>query len=291
MFNLFALTDDPANRRLRFSLSSDVQCDLTAYLREQEKNFIAQGQEEILFDGKYKPDMGEVLFISGFDDIDGVTDAIANPLSVPEVMPTPETFGRIKALFTGYVEADGIVTALIQHFDKKRVISTNGLSIFHATNVYKKIEGVGLTIDSKLTATLRDGVLKFHGFHLLRQIFDVTEYYNEATDVDIVQFANMDCVLVENSDNLIGISDTWVRRKLWLISQSQILERVSVADIRAVAAEFNIDLHSSVVSGVEKIVIPTDKKQLKAILRFLDEDYYKSPLLANCYVANSKRLV
>jgi hypothetical protein len=289
MFNLFALTDDPANRRLRFSLSQEVQADLTAYLQEQEHDFIMQGQDEIPFDGKYKPDPGEVLTISGFDDIDGLTEAIANPLSIPEVSPTPEAFGRIKALFTGHADQSGIVTVIIQHFDKKRVISTNGLSIFHAVNVYKKIEGIGLTVDSKLTAILQDGTLKFHSFHLLRQIFDVSEYYKEATDGDIYQFAGMACVAVKDSANIISISDTWVRRKLWLISQSQILEKVPVSDIKAVAAEFNIELKTEMKDGAEKLVIPEEKKQLKTILRFLDEDYYKSPLLANYYLANSKR--
>ena len=189
------------------------------------------------------------------------------------------------------MDQDGLATILIQHFDKKRVISTNGLSIFHASNVYKKIEGVGLTIDSKLTAILRGGVLKFHSFHLLRQIFDMSEYYKEATDGDIHQFANMPCVMVEDSSRLIAISDTWVRRKLWLISQSQILEKVPVSDIKAVAAEFNIELNTRVDDGTERLVIPNEKKQLKTMLRFLDEDYYKSPLLANYYLANSKRPV
>lgn len=151
-----------------------------------------------------------------------------------------------KALFSGNVDQNGVASVLIQHFDKKRVISTNGLSIFHAANVYKKIEGIGLTVDSKLTAILRDGALKFHSFHLLRQIFDVSEYYKEATDGDIHQFASMACVMVADSAKLIAISDTWVRRKLWLISQSQILEKVPVSDIKAVAAEFHIELKTEI---------------------------------------------
>lgn len=259
MFNLFALTDDPVNRILRFSLSQDVQTELTAYLQDQEHNFIEQGQDEIQFDGKYKPDPGEVLVISGFDDIDCLTEAIATPLSISEVSPTPEAFGTIKALFTGYVDKNGVATVLIQHFDKKRVISTNGLSIFHAANVYKKIEGIGLTVDSKLTSILRDGELKFHSFHLLRQLFDVSEYYKEATDGDIHQFASMACVRVGDSTKLIAISDTWVRRKLWLISQSQILEKVPVSDIKAVAAEFHIDLETEMIDGTEQLVIPDEK--------------------------------
>jgi len=291
MFNLFALTDVPANRKLRFSLTDEVQTELTALLIQQQENFVANGAEEILFDGKYKPDLGEVLVINDFDDIDGLADAVANPLAIPEVVPTTEVFDTIKALFSGYVGDDGIPIVLIQHFDKKRVISTNGLSIFHSANVYKKIEGIGLTIDSKLTAIFTGTTLKFHSFHFLRQIFDVSTYFREATDVDIRQFSVLPSLKVINPDQLLTISDSWVRRKLWLISQSQILQRVPVADIRAIAAEFNIQLETEIEAGVEKIVVPEVKKELKTILRFLDEDYYKSPLLRNQYLTNSKRLV
>lgn len=291
MFNLFALTDDPANRRLRFSLSKDVQADLTSLLQQQESSFKSNYQDEIPFDGKYKPDLGETLVIGEFDDINGLADAIANPLSITEVMPTLEAFDTIKALFSGYVDQDGAPVVLLQHFDKRRVISTNGLSIFHSSNVYKKIEGIGLTIDSKLTGIISGGSLKFHSFHLLRQIFDLTAYYKEATDGDIHQFASLPCVSVANAANLATISDTWVRRKFWLISQSQILQKVSVCDIKAVAAEFSIQLETVINNGVMKILIPNGKKELKTILSFLAEDYYKSPLLKNCYITNSKRQV
>lgn len=84
-YNLFALTNDPNNRRVRFVLSQDVQADLTAYLTQQKVDFLGGGQAEIAFDGKYKPDAGEILVISDFDDIDGLSDAIVNPLAIPEV--------------------------------------------------------------------------------------------------------------------------------------------------------------------------------------------------------------
>lgn len=230
-----------------------------------------------------------MLIISEFDDIDGLAEAVTAPLSIPEVSPTSEVFDTIKALFSGYVDQSGEPVVLLQHFDKRRVISTNGLSIFHSANAYKKIEGIGLTIDSKLTAISRAGALKFQSFHLLRQIFDVSAYYKEATDVDIQQFSEMACLQVANPSKLVSIADTWVRRKLWLISQSQILQKVPVCDIKAVAAEFNIQLESVSDQGTEKIVIPDEKKALKTFLRFLDEDYYKSPLLQNYYLTNSKR--
>ncbi|WP_026600277.1 Kiwa anti-phage protein KwaB-like domain-containing protein [Methylomonas sp. 11b] len=290
MLNLFALTDDPASRVVRFSLSQEVQSELTPFLQNQEMQFTNSIDQEIAFDGKYKPDSGQALVIANFDDIDGLSIVIRNPLSVAEVVASPEVFQIIKALFTGYIDQSGGVTILIQHFDKRKIISTNGLSIFHSANVYKKIEGIGLTIDSKLTAILKDGSLKFFSFHLLRQIFDMSEYYKEATDSDIDDFASLQLITADSLPNLISISDTWVRRKFSLIQQSQILENVPLNDIKAVAAEFNIPLATTTADGIEKIVLPGNKADLKTLLRFLDEDYYKSPLSKTQYITNSKRV-
>ena len=55
LFNLFALTGDPAKRVVRFELSSLVQTDLTTYIKQQESDFDSS-LDLVLFDGKYKPD-------------------------------------------------------------------------------------------------------------------------------------------------------------------------------------------------------------------------------------------
>ncbi len=286
--NLFALTSEPSKRIVKFELSNEVQSDLTNYLTVQEKTF-DQSEEEIEFDGKYKPDSGEVLYINNYDDIEGLTLSIENPLSVEAVDPTEDFFYEIKALFTGYILEDGSTKILLQNFDRRRIISTNGLSIFHSENVYKKIEGIGLTIDHKLTATLKGGKLKFFSFHNARQIFDLSEYYKVATDDDVLEFAGLDIVQTGNTDKLIEMSDSWVRRKISLIQQSGILQNVPINEMKAVAIEFNIPFVTVAEDSGEVISIPENKSDLKKLLRFLDEDYYKSPLSKTNFVTNSKR--
>lgn len=290
LFNLFALTNCPAKRVVRFELSSTVQDDLTTNLQQQEAVFNLS-TEEIAFDGKYKPDDGEVLFIDNYDDIDSLSSAIVNPLSVDVVDPTESFFRDIKALFTGYQNPEGEVKILLQNFDRRRVISTNGLSIFHSSNVYKKIEGIGLTIDVKLTAILENSKLRFHSFFMARQIFDLSEYYKEATNDDIKVFSSNNVVDVSNVDGLIELSDSWVRRKISLIQQSGILELVPIHVMLAVAAEFNVPFVTDNVDGHHVIKIPENKADLKVLLRFLDEDYYKSPLSNTSFVTSNKRVL
>jgi hypothetical protein len=131
LHSLFALTSDPANRIVKFSLTEAIQAELTSYLQVKEQCFLARAGEEIAFDGKYKPDPQEILIIPNYDDIDNLSDAIMNPLGYPEITASPEVFGSIKAIFSGYIDVANEVTVLIQHFDKRKIISTNGFSIFH----------------------------------------------------------------------------------------------------------------------------------------------------------------
>ncbi|WBA13682.1 Kiwa anti-phage protein KwaB-like domain-containing protein [Salinivibrio proteolyticus] len=288
--SLFALTSDPSSRIVKFELSNPVQTELTDYIKNQEEIF-DNVVDEFEFDGKYKPDEGEILYINNYDDIDGLALAIENPLGVEPVVSTEDFFLDIKALFTGYQKPNGSVKILLQNFDRRKVISTNGLSIFHANNVYKKIEGIGLTVDHKLTATLEEGKLKFYSFHSTRQMFDLSEYYKEATDADVVDFVNIDLMQTVNSDDFIPLADSWVRRKISLVQQSGILQNVPLHEMKAVATDFGIPFTTIDENGSEVICVPDNKSDLKKLLRFLDEDYYKSPLSKTHFVTSSKRAV
>ncbi len=286
--NLFALTRNPSRRIVRIPLSADVQKEVTSTFNSQETDFRNSTEEEIAFDGKYKPDDGECLFISDYDDIDNLHGAIANPMSVPEISPTTSEFEGIKALFFGRIDGTKKI-ALIQTFDKRKIISNKGLSLIHASNVYRKVEGVGLTLDTRLAAILEDKKLSFFSFFAARQVFDLTQYYKEATDEDLKEFAAT--VQVGDISNFIAVSDTWVRRKVALVMQSAILEKIDLEETKKVALTFGIDLKTAVVDGANVLVLPENKAELKKVLRFLDEDYFQSVLLSTPHLSNSKKKI
>ena len=83
------------------------------------------------------------------------------------------------------------------------------------------------------------------------------------------------------------MANTGIRRKIAMINDSGILENNSAAKIKKLAksAGVKIDVED------EKIVIPSDKEQLKIILGFLDEEVYKGPFSKATLLANSKRRV
>lgn len=289
MLNLFVLTSLPGMRVARMPLSQDLQIEISALFRTQEQEFLLGIEEVIKFDGKYRPDDREILFIEDFDDMDILKNAVHNPLGCQEFVLQDGTFESIKAIFSGY-ENNGLIRVLIQGFDRRRIISTKGFSIFHSANTFTKFDGSGLTLDNKLTAIMEGDNMKFASFHFLRQIFDMSAYYKEATDQDLTAFAEHKALQIANPKAFMEISDTWIRRKIGLIQQSGILDKYSPNQIASAAKHFDIPLALTGQSGEEKLVIPTDRREVKRILRFLDEDYYQAPLTTTKYLSNSKRV-
>jgi len=288
--NLFALTSVPGMRVLRMPLRPDVQAAVTEQFRAQEHEFMQGIEEEIRFDGMYRPEESELLYIANFDDVDGIKAAILRPQGCQEFVLKSGSLESIKAIFSGYVK-NGTIRILLQAFDRRRIINTNGFSLIHADNAFAKFDGGGFTLDNKLTALIEDDKLKFASFHYLRQIFDMSAYGKEATDQDLKVFTQNPALQFTDAQVFLDAADSWVRRKVILIQQSGILDHCSASKIVATAKFCDLHLQLLGALGQERIVMPLDRQELKQVLRFLDEDFYQSPQSTTKYMAKARRVM
>ena len=284
--NLFALTNVPGARIIRFPLSQELQEEIRGVFAEQLAAFLNGIDTVVAFDGRYRPEEGELLCIEEFNDIDGLADAIAAPLRIEQFDPNVHSLENVKALFTSVVDGDN-TRILIQLFENRRLIANKGLSLFFSGNTFQKMTDAGLTMDTKLLAILEGSTLKFQSFHYLRRIFELSEYYNEATNEEVTSFAQHEKLHVDNAGDFLASVSAPARKKIGLILQSGILEKFTTEQIVAAAQNFNVVIDTS-ADG--KIVLPTNSTELRRLLRFLDEDYYKSPLSETHYISNSKRV-
>jgi len=83
------------------------------------------------------------------------------------------------------------------------------------------------------------------------------------------------------------MADTWIRRKIAAINDSDVLQNNTVAKIKKLAQRCRFEIN--IENG--KIEIPVDKKKLKEILGFLDNEVYKGAFSEETYITNSKRKV
>jgi hypothetical protein len=267
-------------------LAQPVQRELTEMFSEQRNAFVG---ELVKYDGRYTPDDGELLYVDDFDAPESITGALASPTGVDALPFDEETLARIHGIFTGVWNAQQKWIAL-QAFDRRKIISTKGFSLIHAAGTFVRLEEPGITLDRRLTAVLERERLLFHSFNAARRLFDLTMYFHEATDLDLRGLATHARIHIGDVDKFIAGADSWTRRKVALIAEGTVLDRPARA-IARIAAGYGVKLIIRKIDGEEKIDLPADKQEMKAVLRVLDEDYFTSAITKRHFVTNSKRAV
>ena len=64
------------------------------------------------------------------------------------------------------------------------------MNLFHDQNTFDRDKRYGLTINELVDCIFEDNNLVFNSYYFARQIFDLSEYYREATDTDVEAFIN-----------------------------------------------------------------------------------------------------
>ncbi len=292
--NLFALVDDNEAPIRRIPLTAALNTELAQLFAEQQAALI-NDRQPIVFTGSYNVDEGEIFTIADYPLPPDIGQAIGNPLTCQVLNLSTETH-RIKALFSGNWSAAN-KTVNFQVFDAGKLLSNRwtliGLPI-QAGDTYKRLEEPGLILQDKLTAHFHNGTLYFASYHNTKRFLDLADYYREATDTDLDDFAATDLFAFEDQEGFKEQADSIIRKKIALLQKNEVLKDLAVADIQTVANNFNAELpeehHITImVNDDGKLVIPEDKKQLKELIRFLDEDYVTAPLTKRKCLTNSKK--
>ena len=288
--NLFAIVDDTDTPVRRIPLTNTLSTELARLFEEQQQSLLSDKQT-IEFTGSYNVDGGEIFTISNYPLPEAISQALCNPLTCQMLNLNTETH-RIKSLFSGqWSTANQVVN--FQVFDTGKLLS-RGFTLIGSGDTYKKLEEPGLILQDKLTAHYNNGTLHFTSYHNTKRFLDLAEYYREATDTDLDAFADTELFAFEDAASFKGHADSIIRKKIALLQKNEVLKDITVADIQAVANNFNAELpeehHISITTTDDgKLLIPDDKKQLKELIRFLDEDYVTAPLTKRKCLTNSKK--
>jgi hypothetical protein len=196
----------------------------------------------------------------------------------------------IKAVFIGKYSEKNIKEPYViafQKFKKDQYIARMGINLFHSSNTFNQEKRFGICITDTVDCLIVNDQLRFTSYYFARQIFDLSDYYRQATDSDVDAFINNRIVNIENIPVFKSNADTWVRRKIALISDSGIFDKYTAKQIKEKAKGFKLNISTT----KNKLNLPNDKKELKNILRFLDEEIYKGVFSEEILQTNSKRKV
>lgn len=245
--------------------------------------------EELLID--FEPGChlqeGECFQISDFVLDESILRACRQPIGVNRV-DAKEIPGLGIVSIIGYHENDE-KEIYFQNFDSRRIIVPGKRGAVWATadsSTFEELPGPVLLLDAALAAIWRDGTLFFKSFHQARKIFDLSNYFKVATDEQVVQFASNTLFAPGDSKAVLQSCSEWHRKKIALILSSEGFKLLSPDDLLAAASSCEYELP---MKG-DQIELPTDRKALRLLLQFLDEDIYRGPFSQNQFVSSGKRV-
>ena len=280
--------DDPS-QILRLEVDGDTQQSIDQSFAEAVAG-LSEDKNMVPFDGSYKPDEDELLFIDGFILPDEIKEAIRNPIGVTAYQKEGGSFPEIKAIFVGTcTRTNGSENFQIafQRFRKEQYISTKGFNLYFSNNTFHRERNYGISVSDRVDCYYADGKLQFTSYFYAKQIFGLKEFFPSASDPEVEAFATNDLLFIENSERFRAMADTWVRRKIASINDTGVLNRYSASQIKKLAKKSGVNIEEQ--NG--RVLLPSDKEQMKIVLGFLDEEVYKGPFSRDTLLANSKRKI
>jgi Domain of unknown function (DUF4868) len=283
--NLYALCRPNAQLEIkRVSLTQPVQAKIEGIFQGQATAFLDGISEEVEFGGDWKPDSDELLVIEAPAEIDIVQTAVAaNPVSLNSINSANFENEGIKGLFIN-LQSGGQSRILIQSFSAQQILARR-FSLMLDGNTFKELTDPAFTLDNYLTAIVEDNKLKFKSFFNVKRIFELNQFYQEASDQQIDGFCGHQSLQVANVAAFKVVADQQIRKMIHAIVKAGVLDNCKVSDIVAQAASLGLNIAEA--NG--KLMLPTERKDIKTLLRFLDDGIYQAPLSATKYVTNSKR--
>lgn len=286
--SIFLLIEEKHTLKIfRIEMDDDTQSSICNDFSNLTSKLIDE-KEAIVFDGCYKPDDDECLKIENFPLYDEIKDAVRNPLGVSSFQIPEDGFPDIKAIFVGerkQTSNNESFCISFQRFRKEQYLLPKNYHLFFTGNTFCRESKFGISVIDCIDCCYHNNTLWFSSFYYTRQIFDLSNYYRSATDPEVETFCTHPAIYVEDIEAFKKNATTTVRRKIAFINDSNVLDRFAIHDVVSKANNVGINI----TLNDNRIIIPSDKKQIKLILGFLDDATYKGTFSDNVYFANSKR--
>ena len=295
--SVFILTSDGKIYKLEVERKAqEAICDTFA----TSVNSMTNGKTTHDFEVNYKPEDDEIFRIENFLLPDEIKDAIRNPIGIDSFKKDPDIhddgnkdflgFPEIKAIFVGerIQDAEGEHFNIgFQRYRKEQNLTALPFRFFYSNETFKQENNFGIGITYNLDCYYTGEELQFASFYFARQVFDLHEYYRSASDPEVEAFTKNDALVFENTDTFSSIANAYVRRKIAMINDSEVLKNYSAKKIKDIAKSSGIDIKIQ----NKKIVIPAEKDSALEVLAFLDEEAYRGPFTNDLLLANSKRVL
>lgn len=274
----------------RIDVHAEIQEELTSRFISYADKFLNEGLEVVPFqNNNFRPDETEVIEIKQFDLPNFLFDPLQN-VEGWEILPNEEdVISKISCIFGYDADQDILIFQVIRNQQR---LTRNCLNLILRNNIFTRLENSGFVLGNECHAVFKNGSLKFKSLWWLSQIIDIDEYYRPATDADVDAFCNLPTLKVEDANFLKNECGRWYRTRIAYILDSQKLINFTPEQLKE-KSEYVQSVELKLVSenGEDKIFIPKDRRALRVLLKFLEEEIYLGPITGDTFETNSKRMV
>jgi len=284
--NFYALAGTRAKRSvLALTLDSDAQEALSSMFEALVRQI--RTADHVPFDPGYRAGEGEIIAVSPFEvpaalsSLSSATDAaVLPPLKAEDI----ETAGVGAIAVVDWKGAEPNFVAF-QRIESRYVLKREPWRLMLAQGRFVRDDRPGLEIAERVDGVVEGETLYVASWPKTHSILDLSTWMREATVAEMEAFfAHKKLTRTDGFDAKV-LADTAVRRKIASLTESKVLDKCSIQSLRQYASKFHVSLQVS--KG--KIVLPSTKKELKALLGLLDEDLLLFEPTAERWVVNSKR--
>ena len=270
---------------LALRLNQETQSALTRIIVSLVET--VRSADNVEFEAGCKVDNGEVVTLSPFE-LTGSLSVLLNGADAA-VLPSLNAANINKVGVRAIAAVDWAANKpsfiAFQRVESRYVLKREPWRLFFADGRFVRDERPGFEIAERLDAILEPDTLYVVSWPKAHSILDLTMWMREATVSEITAFFEHKKLALADGFNAEQLADTVVRRKVAAIADRKVLDKCSPQSLRQYAAKFGLQLKVS--KG--RIVLPSQKKDFKAVLSLLDEDLLSFEPTKERWVVNSKR--
>ncbi len=266
-------------------LANPIQNQLDVIFQAQEAAFMADINAEIDFTGDWKPDGDELLVARGLAEAQILIAAAAqNAIALPVLDAANFENEGVKSLFTA-VGNGAQKKLLLQTFSPQQLLSGR-FALLYDGNVFRRLTDPVFSLGAQLVATVDAvGDVRFKSFQMVRRIFDLSQFYQQATDAELNAFCAHASLAIGNAATFVADADEGIRKFVHAIAKGNVLGNHTVADIATHAGAIGFPL---TLNG-NSIEVPLDRKGAKALFSFLLDKVYLGAMNQQLFITNSNR--
>lgn len=269
----------------RVMTTAEVQGQLEGIFIQQEQTFLSGVNEEVLFDGGWSPEPNELLYAPVTAVASAVFQAAqGNIVAMPPVNAAAFENEGIRALAV-LVQGHAGPRLLLQEFSARQLLERR-FNLILDGDTFNRLTQPAFSLGASLAGIIADDRIKFRLFNRIKLIFDLTNFYQEATNAQLDTFCALPTLQIADAAAFKSMADQKMRKLINAISERNTLGNYTPAQIAAAAdAEgFQVEIVG------DRIVMPATKANAKALLHFLDNGLYRAALGGELFITNSKRL-